>query len=61
VAGYVAVVDITRAGNLIRNNTYDAVNSLLVVALCYLVMVIFLTALLHKLELRLNHPKGAKA
>ncbi|MBO7632827.1 MAG: amino acid ABC transporter permease, partial [Lachnospiraceae bacterium] len=28
VAGYVAVVDLTRAGNLVRNNTYDAVNPL---------------------------------
>lgn len=29
VAGYVAVQDLTRAANLIRNNTYDAVNPLL--------------------------------
>ena len=54
VAGYVAVQDLTRAGNLIRNNTYDAVNPLLVVALTYLVMVIGLTALLGKLERRLK-------
>ena len=33
VAGYVAVVDLTRAGNLIRNNTYDAVNPLMSVDL----------------------------
>ena len=50
VAGYVAVVDLTRAGNLIRNNTWDAVNPLMIVALCYLVMVIVLTGLLQKLE-----------
>ena len=53
VAGYVAVSDLTRAGNLIRNNTYDAVNSLLVVALTYLVIVIILTQLLGILERRL--------
>jgi len=53
VAGYVAVSDLTRAGNLIRNNTYDAVNSLLVVALTYLVIVIILTKLLGILERRL--------
>ena len=35
VAGYVAVVDLTRAGNLVRNNTYDAVNPLLMVAAIY--------------------------
>ena len=50
VAGYVAVVDLTRAGNLVRNNTFDAFNPLMVVALAYLVMVIGLTALLSKAE-----------
>lgn len=58
VAGYVAVVDLTRAGNLIRNNTWDAVNPLMVVALCYLIMVIFLTGLLQKLEYRLAVKHG---
>ena len=53
VAGYVAVIDLTRAGNLIRNNTYDAVNPLMVVALTYLVLVIALTNLLKKFEKRL--------
>ena len=57
VAGYVAVVDITRAGNLIRNNTYDAVNPLMVVAIFYLIMVIGLTALLRKLEQKLSTGK----
>lgn len=53
VAGYVAVADLTRAGNLIRNNTYDAVNPLMVVALTYLVIVVILTKLLGILERRL--------
>ena len=53
VAGYVAIVDLTRAGNLVRNNTYDAVNPLLVVALTYLIMVVLLTRLLSVLERRL--------
>ena len=44
VAGYVAVVDLTRAGNLVRNNTFDAFNPLMVVAL---------TALLARLESKL--------
>ena len=55
VAGYVAVVDLTRAGNLVRNNTYDAVNPLLVVALTYLLMVVALSALLKKLERSFHH------
>lgn len=52
VAGYVAVVDLTRAGNLIRNNTYDAVNPLMTVAIVYLLLVILLTGALKHLEKR---------
>ena len=52
VAGYVAVVDLTRAGNLVRNNTYDAVNPLLIVALTYLVIVVLLSRLMGLLERR---------
>ena len=54
VAGYVAVQDLTRAANLIRNNTYDALNPLLATAIVYLTMVVLLTALLKKLEVRLR-------
>ena len=54
VAGYVAVQDLTRAGNLIRNNTFDAFNPLMVVALTYLVIVVALTRLLAVLEKRLH-------
>ncbi len=53
VAGYVAVVDLTRAGNLIRNNTYDAVNPLILVALVYLILVVLLTWALSLVERRL--------
>lgn len=53
VAGYVTVVDLTRAGNLVRNNTYDAVNPLLLVAALYLAMVLLLTYGLGKLEKRM--------
>lgn len=53
VAGYVAVRDITKAGDQIRNITYDPVNPLLTVALTYLGMVVILTALLSRLEKRL--------
>ena len=54
VAGYVAVQDLTRAANLLRNNTYDALNPLLATAIVYLTMVVLLTALLGKLEMRLR-------
>ena len=55
VAGYVAVVDLTRAGNLVRNNTYDAVNPLLIVAATYLILVVALTKLLWVFERRLSN------
>lgn len=52
VAGYVAVIDLTRAGNLVRNNTYDAVNPLLIVALTYLLIVVLLSRLMGLIERR---------
>ena len=53
VAGYVAIVDLTRAGNLVRNNTYDAFNPLMIVVLTYLTLVVLLTKLLGAVERKL--------
>ena len=53
VAGYVAVVDLTRAGNLVRNKTFDAINPLMLVALVYLILVVGLTRLLKVFERKL--------
>ena len=58
VAGYVTVVDLTRAANLIRTNTNDAVNPLIVLALIYLVVVVGMTQLLGVLERRLGKSDG---
>ena len=58
VAGYVTIVDLTRAGNLIRNNTHDALNPLLLVALIYLTLVVVLTSLLGTLERKLANDKS---
>ncbi len=55
VAGYVTVVDLTRAANLIRTNTGDAINPLVLLALIYLAVVILMTKLLSILERRLNN------
>ena len=54
VAGYVAVTDLTRAGNLIRNNTYDAVNPLLTISVVYVLLVVLLTRVLGVLERRMG-------
>lgn len=54
VAGYVAVIDLTKAGNQIKNTTYDQFNPIIVVALTYLIIVIIMTKLLSVLERRLR-------
>ena len=58
VAGYVAIVDVTRAATNIRNKTFDAVNPIILLALVYLVMVIIMTKLLAVLERRLRKSDG---
>lgn len=58
VAGYVAIVDLTRAATNIRNKTFDAVNPILMLALIYLLLVILLTKLLAILERRLRKSDG---
>ena len=54
VAGYVAVIDLTKAGNQIKNTTYDQINPILLVALVYLVMVMLFTWIIGILERRLR-------
>ncbi len=58
VAGYVAIVDLTRAATNIRNKTFDAVNPIIMLALVYLVMVVIMTKLLAILERRLRRSDG---
>ena len=58
VAGYVAIVDITRAATNIRNKTFDAVNPIIFLAIIYLVLVIVMTKLLAVLERRLRKSDG---
>ncbi len=54
VAGYVAVQDLTFAGNRIRGVTYSAFMPLIAVALIYLTLVTILTWLVGKFERRLR-------
>lgn len=53
VAGYIAIADLTKGGDIIRSQTYEPFLPLIAVALIYLVMVMFLTHLVTKLERRL--------
>ncbi len=55
ISGYIGIRDLTRGGDLIRSRTYDAFMPLIAVALIYLVIVIFLSSLVGKLERRLKN------
>jgi ABC-type amino acid transport system permease subunit len=55
VAGYVALQDLTKGGDIIRSRTYDAFMPLIGVAIIYLVMVMFFTYLVGILERRLRN------
>jgi arginine/lysine/histidine transport system permease protein len=54
VAGYVGIMDLTKAGDLIRGRTFSAFMPLIAVALVYLAIVMLLTSLVSRLERRLR-------
>lgn len=54
VAGYVGLTDLTRAAGIIRGITYQSFMPLIAIALIYLVLVLFFTWLVGKLERRLR-------
>ena len=54
VAGYVGIMDITKAGNTIAGRLYTYFLPLLTVAAVYLIVVIILSWLVGKLERRLR-------
>lgn len=55
VSGYIAMEDLTKGGDIIRSQTYDAMMPLLAVAVIYLVIVMFFEFLVGKLERRLRN------
>ena len=55
VSGYIAMQDLTKGGDIIRSQTYDAFMPLLSVAAVYLVMVMIFTKLVSILERRLRN------
>ena len=55
VAGYVAVADLTKGGDIIRSRTYSPFMPLIAVALIYLVLVMFFSKLVGLLERRLRN------
>lgn len=55
VAGYVGVIDLTKAGNTIAGRTFSYFIPLITVAIIYLIVVIILTKLVGLLERRLRN------
>ena len=54
VAGYVGIMDLTKAGDLIRGRTFEAFMPLIAVAIIYLATVVILTAVFTAVERRLR-------
>ena len=55
ICGYIGLNDLTRGGDIIRSNTFDAFMPLVLVALIYLLMVQLLTLGVAKIERRLRN------
>ncbi len=55
VSGYIALQDLTKAGDIIRSQTYTAFMPLIAVAMIYLAVVMLFSFLLGKLERRLKN------
>ena len=53
ISGYVGIRDLTRAGDLVRSRTYEAVFPLFTVAAVYLLLVMILQHFVTKMEVRL--------
>ena len=54
IAGYVGIMDLTKAGDLIRGRTFEAFMPLIAVAIIYLITVIVLTNVFTRIERRLR-------
>ncbi|MCR4772216.1 MAG: amino acid ABC transporter permease [Oscillospiraceae bacterium] len=54
VSGYISVMDLTKGGDIIRGRTFSAFMPLFAVAIVYLILVMFFSWLVGKLERRLR-------
>lgn len=57
IVGYIGLMDLTKAGDIIRSNTYEALVPLVSVALVYLALVMIMTSFVSRLERRLKREK----
>ncbi len=54
ISGYIGLMDLTKGGDIIRSNTYEAFLPLIAVAWIYLILVMLLSFCVNKLERRLR-------
>lgn len=57
IAGYAGIIDLTKGGEIIRGRTFEAFMPLIAVAVIYLILVMFFTWLVGKLEKKLRNEK----
>lgn len=54
VSGFIGIIDLSKAGDIIRSQTYEAFIPLFSIAIVYFILVVGLTALLSSLERRMR-------
>lgn len=55
ISGYIGLMDLTKGGDIIRSNTYEAFLPLIAVAIIYLILVMLLSYAVSKLERKLRN------
>ena len=58
VVGYIAVTDLTKAGDIIRSNTYEAFVPLVVVAVFYFALACIMLAIMNRIRKKLCRRHG---
>ncbi len=58
VAGYIGIIDLTKASDIIASRTYDYFFPLIIIALIYLLMTYGLSKLVNKMERKLSDAKN---
>lgn len=55
---YIGIMELTKASDIIASRTYDYFFPLIIIALIYLVLTLFLTKFVNKVEVRLNNARS---
>ena len=58
VAGYIGIMDLTKASDIIASRTYEYFVPLIIVAIIYLIMTLGLSKLVNLMERRLKNAKN---